>query len=136
MRRSTTSVLIVDASVLAPVVVDGGADGRRCRARLRGEIVVGPDLLRVEVISMIRRHLRAHRLTRGQAAAAIDDLLELPIRVLPTAPLLHRVWELRDNMSAYDACYVALAEVVDAPLLTADRRLANAPGMRDRVEVI
>lgn len=135
-QRSTTNVLVVDASVLAPAVADGGPDGRRFRERLRGEVVVGPDLLRVEVVSIIRRRLGAGRLSPEQADAAVQDLVDLPIGVFPTAPLLRRVWELRDNMTAYDGCYVALAEATDVPLLTADRRLARSPGLRCAVEVI
>ena len=129
-------MLVVDASVLAPVVADDGPDGRRFRSRLRGEAIVGPDLLRIEVTSVVRRHVQAGRLTLDQATAAIEDVLGFPVRVFPTAPLLPRVWELRDNLSAYDACYVALAEALETPLLTADRRLANAPGIRCTVEVI
>jgi predicted nucleic acid-binding protein len=129
-------VLVVDASVLAPAVADEGSDGQRMRERLRGEVLVGPDLLHTEVVSVVRRHLGAGRLTKRQANAAIEDLLEIPLRVYPSAPLLRRVWDLRANVTAYDACYAALAEAVDAPLLTADRRLANAPGIRCAVEVI
>ncbi len=66
----------------------------------------------------------------------MSDLLAFPIRVFPAAPLLRRVWELRQDLTAYDACYVALAEAVERPLLTADRRLANAPGLRCEVEVL
>lgn len=129
-------MIVVDASVLAPAIVDGGDDGHRFRRRLRGEQVGGPDLLRFEVVSVIRRHLVARRLVGEQADAAIDDLVDLPITVFPTAPLLRRAWELRDNLSAYDACYVALAEALATPLLTADQRLANAPGPRCVIEVI
>jgi predicted nucleic acid-binding protein len=129
-------VLVVDASVLAPAVADEGSDGQRMRERLRGEVLVGPDLLHIEVVSVLRRHLGAGRLTKRQANAAIDDLLAIPLRVFPSAPLLRRVWDLKSNVTAYDASYVALAEAVDAPLLTADRRLANAPGIRCAVEVI
>lgn len=129
-------MLVVDASVLAPVVADAGTDGRRFRGRLRGEAVVGPDLLRIEVTSVLRRHANTGQLTTEQADAAISDLLAFPITVFPTAPLLRRVWELRQNLTAYDGCYVALAEAVDRPLLTADRRLANAPGLRCEVEVL
>ena len=128
-------MLVVDASVLAPVVADAGSDGRRFRERLRGETVVGPDLLRVEVTSVLRRHAGSGGLTQRQADAAIADLLEFPITVYPTAPLLPRVWELRANVTPYDACYVALVEGVGIPLLTADRRLATAPGLRCAVEV-
>ena len=129
-------MLVVDASVLAPAVADAGSDGQRFRERLRGERVVGPDLLRIEVVSGLRRHAGNGDLTPQQADAAIEDLLAFPITVYPTAPLLRRVWELRPNVTAYDACYVALAEAVGFPLLTADRRLANAPGLRCALEVL
>lgn len=129
-------MLVVDASVLAPALVDSGEDGHRFRARLRGEVVVGPDLLHIEVLSVVRRLLQAARLSPEQAAAAIEDLIAFPVRVYPTAPLLGRVWDLRDNLTAYDGCYAALAEAIDAPLLTADRRLANAPGVRCTIEVL
>lgn len=76
------------------------------------------------------------RLTSEQADAAISDLLAFPITVFPTTPLLRRVWELRPNLTAYDGCYAALAEAVDSALLTADRRLASAPGLRCQVEVL
>jgi predicted nucleic acid-binding protein len=129
-------VLVVDASVLAPVVADAGTDGQRFRERLRGESVVGPDLLRVEVVSVLRRHAGNGNLTPQQADAAIEDLLSFPITVYPTEPLLRRVWELRPTTTAYDGCYAALAEAIGVPLLTADRRLANAPGLRCDVEVL
>lgn len=129
-------MLVVDASVLAPVVADDGSDGRRFRERLRAETVVGPDLLRIEVSSVLRRHANHGRLTPQQADAAIADLLAFPLTVYPTGPLLRRVWELRQDVTAYDACYVALAEAVGYPLVTADRRLASAPGIRCAVEVV
>ena len=129
-------MLVVDASVLAPGVADAGSDGQRFRERLRGETLIGPDLLRVEVASVLRRHADNGNLTTQQANAAIDDLLAFPITVYPTAPLLRRVWDLRASVTAYDACYVALAEAVGYPLLTADRRLANAPGLRCALEVL
>lgn len=129
-------MLVVDASVLAPAVADAGSDGQRFRERLRGERVVGPDLLRIEVVSVLRRHAGNGDLTPQQADAAIEDLLAFPITVYPTAPLLRRVWELRSNVTAYDGCYVAVAEAVGIPLLTADRRLARAPGLRCTVEVV
>lgn len=128
-------MLVVDASILAPVLVDAGTDGQRFRERLRGETVAGPDLLRIEVGSVLRRHARSGQLTSEQADAAISDLLAFPITVFPTAPLLGRVWELRANLTSYDGCYVALAEAADCALLTADRRLANAPGVRCTVKV-
>jgi predicted nucleic acid-binding protein len=128
-------VLVVDASVLAPVVSDGGTQGQRFRERLRAETVAGPDLLRVEVASVLRRHADRGTLTRPQADAAIEDLLVFPIAVYPTAVLLRRTWELRQNVAANDGCYVALAEALGVPLVTADRRLAGAPGPRCEIAV-
>lgn len=129
-------MLVVDASVIAPVVADSGDDGDTLRLRLRGEALAGPDLLRIEVMSVIRRHASAGLLTATQANAAIEDLIDLPLSVFPTAPLLRHAWTLRDNLTVYDACYVALAEALSCPLLTADTRLANAPGSRCAIEVI
>ncbi|HET9059309.1 MAG TPA: type II toxin-antitoxin system VapC family toxin [Acidimicrobiales bacterium] len=129
-------MLVVDASVLAPVLADRGGDGQRFRGRLRGETVFGPDLLRIEVTSVIRRHASTGHLTSEQADAAISDLLAFPVKVFPTSSLLPRIWELRSNLSTYDGCYVALAEAVGGVLLTADRRLAKAPGPRCHIEAI
>jgi predicted nucleic acid-binding protein len=129
-------VLVVDASVIAPAVADGGPDGDTFRSRLRGEAIAGPDLLRIEVMSAIRRQASTAALTASQASRAVEDLLALPVSIYPTAPLLGRVWVLRNNLSTYDACYVALAEALGCPLVTADRRLANAPGGRCAIEVL
>jgi predicted nucleic acid-binding protein len=129
-------VLVVDASVLAPVLADGGSDGQRLRRRLRDETLAGPDLLRVEVTSVLRRQAGTGALSPEQADAALDDLLAFPVIAFPTAPLLPRVWELRHNLTAYDGCYVALAEAVGCSLLTADRRLADAPGLRCEVQLV
>ena len=79
-------MFVVDASVIAPVVADGGPDGDAFRARLRGQTIAGPDLLRVEVISVIRRFTLGGLLTVAQAGRAIDDLIDLPIEVHASAP--------------------------------------------------
>jgi len=129
-------VLVVDASVIAPAVADGGPDGDACRARIKGQSLAAPDLLRVEAVSVIRRQLASGALTSAQANNAIEDLLNLPLTVYATAPLLRRAWELRDNASAYDACYVALAEALGCALLTADQRLANSPRARCQFDVV
>jgi predicted nucleic acid-binding protein len=129
-------VLVVDASVIAPVVADSGVDGETFRARLRGEVIAGPDLLRIEVVSVVRGQASAGALTVAQATAAIEDLVDLPLSVFPTARLLRRAWALRNTITPYDACYVALAEALGCPLLTADARLANARGPRCAIEVV
>ena len=134
--RSRTNVLVVDASVIAPAVADGGPDGEACRARITGESLAAPDLLRVEAVSVVRRQLANGALTSAQANNAIEDLLNLPITVYPTAPLLRRAWELRDNATAYDACYVALAEALGCALATADQRLTNTPGARCPFDIV
>ena len=97
---------------------------------------MAPDLLRVEVLSVIRRHASSGELTKRQADHAADDLLALPITTYPTEPLLRRCWSLRGTVTAYDACYVALAEVLGVTLLTADAKLASAPGPRCQFSVI
>lgn len=127
-------MLVVDASVLAPAIADRGDDGRRFRKRLHGESIAGPDLLKIEVTSVLRRHAQRGQLTSEQADAAVEDLLDFPITVFPTASLLERVWDLRGNLTSYDACYVALAEAIGAVLATADRRLAKASGPRCVIE--
>ncbi len=129
-------MLVVDASVIAPVVADAGPDGVRFRQRLHSEQVAAPDLLRVAVLSVICRQLRFGTLDVTQAEQAVTDLLDLPITVYPTAPLLLRCWQLRDNLTAYDACYIALAETLGSSVLTADARLSRAPGTRCAIETI
>lgn len=121
---------------MAPALADGGPDGDMCRARLNGQILAAPDLLRVEVLSVIRRHASSGALTKRQADNAIEDLLAVPLIVYPTGPLLRRCWARRDNITAYDACYVSLAEALGCALLTADTKLASAPGPRCQFEVI
>jgi predicted nucleic acid-binding protein len=129
-------VLVVDASVVAPAVADSGDEGARIRHRLRGESLAGPDVLRVEAMSVIRRAAVNGSLSAAQARRAVDDLLDIPLVVYPATPLLRRAWSLRNNLTPYDACYVALAEALGCPLLTADARLANAPGSRCSIELV
>lgn len=129
-------MLVVDASVIVPAVADDGEEGAVCRQRLRGEHLAAPDLLRVEALSALRRRLRTGGLSTGRAAAAVEDLLALPVAVYASTLLLRRIWQLRDNVTSYDACYLALAEALGAPLLTRDSRLAKTPGVRCPVEVL
>jgi predicted nucleic acid-binding protein len=129
-------VIVVDASVLAPALADDGADGDRARVRLRGEQLVAPELVDLEVMSTLRRAVRAGRLDERRSGQALDDLAALPLRRVPHLPLLARAWELRDNLTAYDAAYVALAESLHALLLTADGGIEKASGVRCDVEVL
>ncbi len=136
LLRFRKNVLVVDASVVAPAVADGGGDGDVCRQKIVGQALAAPDLMRVEVMSVIRRQRSRSEMTSMQARHAIDDLMDLPITVYPTASLLARGWELQANVSSYDACYIALAEALGCTFVTADHRLANAPGARCRFDVV
>ena len=129
-------MLVVDASVLAPAIADQGADGDRCRDAIRGQVLAAPDLLRVEVLSVLRRHVARGTISARQARNALTDLLALPVFAYPTVPLLPRCWELRGNVTAYDATYVALAEALGCVVITCDARLANAPGPRCQIDLI
>jgi predicted nucleic acid-binding protein len=129
-------VLVVDASVIASALADDGNDGERARARLRSEQLAAPELVDLEVASVLRGQLRAGTLDLRRAELALIDLNAFPIRRAPHRPLLARCWQLRENLTVYDAAYVALAEALDTTLLTGDRRLVAAPGPQCRIEVL
>ena len=130
-------MIVVDASVLANVVGDDEAAGQLARARLAAASAVSaPDLVDVESVSVLRRRWLAGDLSDERFRFAVDDLLALPITRFPVGPLMVRAFELRANITAYDACYVALAEALDCPLITSDRRLANAPMTTGATEVL
>jgi predicted nucleic acid-binding protein len=129
-------VIVVDASVVAKALGTDDDDGDRLRERLRNEQLAAPELIDLEVMSTLRRAARAKKLDQRRSAQALGDLAALPIQRVPHLPLLGRVWELRDNLSAYDACYVALAEALGAVLLTADGRIKRATGVRCQVAVL
>lgn len=131
-----TIVIVVDASVLAPALADDGPDGDAARARLRGQTLAAPELVDLESTSVIRRLSRAGHLDQRRAQLALMDLIELPLRRVTHRPLLPRCWELRHNLTIYDAVYVAVAEALGVRLLTADARLANASGPRCEIELL
>ena len=128
--------LVVDASVLSEYLVDSPF-GREAAGVMReqGDDLHIPHLAVVETTSALRGWARAGRLPAGIAAAALDDLADFPAVRWPAEPLLPRVWELRDNLTSYDATYVALAEALDGTLLTADARLARGAEGRARCSV-
>jgi predicted nucleic acid-binding protein len=129
-------VIVVDASVLVTALADDGPDGERSRSRLAGERLTAPHLIDIEVVSAWRRLAAAGHIGERRAAFARADLRALPIERVPHAPLVERCWELRANLTAYDAAYIALAELIDALLLTADANLAAAPGRTCAIEVL
>ena len=129
-------MIVVDASiVVAALLVDGKA-GDAAREALRSDAAHAPHLLDVEVTSAVRRWVLAGRLTVEEARSSIRDLGDLAITRHGHEPVLDRVLELRDAVSAYDGTYLALAELLGAPMITGDRRLSRAPGVRCPVSVI
>lgn len=129
-------MIVIDASVLAPALADDDPEGRRARDRLRDEVLLAPALIDLEVASTWRRAVRAGMLPENRARQALDDLVALPIRRARHWPHLDRIWELRENLTPYDAAYVSLAEAFAIPLLTADEPLSRAPGLRCEVELL
>jgi predicted nucleic acid-binding protein len=129
-------VIVTDAGVLVVVFVDDGFWGTTARARVRAEELAAPELVDLEVTSALRGLLRAGKLDERRADLALADLHRLPMRRASHRGLVTRCWELRDNLSIYDASYVALAELLGATLLTTDDRLARAPQLMCRVEVL
>lgn len=129
-------MIVIDASVLAPALADDGATGEAVRTRLRGQVLAAPAVLDLEVTSVIRRGLRAGMLTDHRAALAMVDLAELVVERVPHTGLLRRIWELHANVTPYDAAYVALAELLEAPLRTADARLTRVTGPRCEFELV
>lgn len=125
-------MIVVDASVLATALGDDGDDGDLARERLRGEDLAAPEIIDLEVTSVWRRTLSDER----RALLALADLADLPLSRASHLPLLSRCWELRHNLTPYDASYVALAEALEIPLVTADLRLARASGARCVVETL
>jgi predicted nucleic acid-binding protein len=129
-------VIVVDAGVLVTALADDGPDGDASRARLRGERLTAPEIVYLEVVSVLRRLQAGGHLDRRRAELALGDLMDLPLRREPHRPLLPRCWALRANFTSYDAAYVALAEVLGVTLVTTDKRLAGAPGLRCPVEIL
>ena len=130
-------MIVPDAPILAAATGSDGPAGVRCRVLLRsaGEAAL-PDCADLETAAVLRKLWRTGGIGDGRFAAALDALSDLPFSRFPTRPFLGRVYELRANVSPYDAVYVALAEALDAELVTADQRLAAAAGIRCRVRVI
>jgi predicted nucleic acid-binding protein len=129
-------LIVVDASALLEVLLrTGAAPGVEARL-FGGDTLHAPHLLDLEVAQVLRRYEREGELTAQRAGEALDDLAAFRIERYPHHLFLPRVWALRQNATAYDACYLALAEALDAPLVTRDRRLTKVPGHSARVEVV
>jgi predicted nucleic acid-binding protein len=130
-------VIVVDASALLEALLrTSAAAAVEDRLFAPSQTLHAPHLLDVEVAQVIRRYAGNGEIDSARGRLALADLADFPLRRYPHDFLLSRIWDLRDNLTAYDAAYVALAEALDAPLLTRDRRLAAAAGHRAQIELI
>ncbi|HET6471666.1 MAG TPA: type II toxin-antitoxin system VapC family toxin [Pseudomonadales bacterium] len=130
-------MIVADASAVLELLLNS-VRGARVAARLSAvdETVHAPELLDVEVLQVLRRYARNREIEERRGAEAVRDLFDLPITRYRHAPLGERVWRLRNSLSAYDATYVALAEALDAPLLTCDARLVRSHGHGAKIELV
>lgn len=119
---------ILDASVVVAALVDGGEVGRWAEEMLLGDHLAAPHIMPSEVANLLRRSVLAGEISLDAATLAHVELQIFPVDLFPYGPVASRVWELRENLTAYDAWYVALAELLDAELATLDERLARASG--------
>ncbi len=121
--------IVVDSSVLVAALVDGGPLGRWAEEVLLRGSLQAPALVHADATNVFRRLERARLITTSEANAAHDDLLQLPIELFPFEPFAGRIWELRHNVTCYDAWYVALAEALELPLATLDESLSKSNGV-------
>jgi predicted nucleic acid-binding protein len=121
---------VLDASVLVAALSADSAEGAWAEEIVGAGGLVAPHLALVEATNILRRLELAGKLGRLEAEAAAQDLLMIELELVPFGPFAERVWELRSNVTSYDAWYVAVAEELDLPLATLDRPLAAAPGPR------
>lgn len=130
-------MIVLDASAAVDWLLQTPA-GQRIASRIQSqnESLHAPHLVDVEVAHVLRRLVRDGTLAQRRADEAVSDLLDLPMTRYPHSVLLPRVWQLRHSLSAYDAVYVALGELLDAPVVTRDSKIAAAPGHRAVIEVV
>jgi predicted nucleic acid-binding protein len=130
-------VIVVDASALLEVLLrTEAAEAVERQLFANRQTLHAPHLIDVEVAQVVRRYAAGGEIAGERGQAAVADLLDFPLRRYPHDVLLPRVWELRNNFTAYDAVYVALAEALDAPLLTRDKRLAASAGQVAKIELV
>ena len=130
-------MIVLDASAVVEVLVGTGPRSERIREKVErpGQSLHVPQLVDLEVLHTLRRHILHGTFSRRRSDEAFEDFTNIVFERYPHTSLLGRIWELKDNLTAYDATYVALAEALSVPLVTTDARLARAPGIRAEVEV-
>jgi predicted nucleic acid-binding protein len=131
------ALIVLDASAAVAVLLNLGTAASAIRERLDGsdEGPHVPHLFEIEVLSALRRRALAHDHSEKRASELVEDLASMRLNRYPHTALVRRMWELNENVTIQDSAYIALAEILDAPLVTMDGRLARAPGIRAAVEV-
>ncbi len=127
--------LVLDASVAVELFLRGREPDPALRRRVLTGSAAAPELLDLEVCSVVRKMVIRKQISVAEATEALRDIRDSPVMRVAHRHLVNRVWELRDNITAYDASYVALAEVVDAPLITCDARMSRSSGHTATIEV-
>jgi len=120
--------LVLDSSAIVALLVDAGPAGDWVASTVRKGWLAAPELAMFETANVLRRQQLAGRLERVEATLAHQDLLSLPLQLWPYLPLADRAWELRESVTAYDASYIALAELLGAAMITLDHKLQRASG--------
>jgi predicted nucleic acid-binding protein len=123
-----TEALVLDSSAIVALLVDGGRTGDWVASTVSKGLLAAPELAMFETVNVQRRQQLTGRLERVEATLAHQDLQSLPLQLWPYLPLADRAWELRETLTAYDASYVSLAELLGAPLVTLDTGLQRASG--------
>ncbi len=127
--------VVIDASALVAALVDSGSEGDWAESVAASGPLVAPELILVETTNTLRRLEGSGAISRLEANTAFRDLMRLDLELLPFAPFADRVWELRGNLTSYDAWYVAVAEAFECPLATLDLKLSRATGPACRFRV-
>ena len=130
-------MIVIDASVVVEVLLQS-PETQAIEQRIFGTGVDlhAPHLVEVEVAQVLRRFVHRRRIGAAAGRSMLDVLVDFPLTRHGHRELIARAWSLRENLTVYDSMYVALAEILDAPLLTRDRRLANAAGVRASIEIV
>lgn len=130
-------MIVLDASALLEVLLATAAAERVRRSIFaRGETLHAPHVIDLEVAQVLRRYRREGEISEVRAWEALRDLQDFPLTRYPHDLFLPRIWELKENLTAYDAAYIALAEVLPAPLVTRDGRIGRSRGHRAEVQVV
>lgn len=128
-------MIVLDASALVELLVGGTPRAVALAGRIRTETLHAPHLIDLEVLSVLRTLEKRRAVSSSLAAQAASDLVTIAMTRYPHEALASRIWQLHGNLTPYDACYVALAEILGVPLVTCDARLAGAPGHRASIEL-